>query len=160
MSLSHAGPLNNAQRSSQNKPLPRLLAPPHLSPLSGASPTRATRTEKKKYNTATPSPASPSPHPYLCAECSWMCRGKPLIEATSQTFACVCDIFSPLPSRLPSSPPSVLSPILRFLEFTGHALDSRHSECRGYLARGPRPVRLIRDVDGRRRLIRLLLSVM
>lgn len=112
--------------------------------------------KKKIYNTATPSPASPSPHPYLCAECSWMCRGKPLIEATSQTFACVCDIFSPLPSRLPSSPPSVL----RFLEFTGHALDSRHSECRGYLARGSRPVRLIRDVDGRRRLIRLLLSVM
>lgn len=114
MSLSHAGPLNNAQRSSQNKPLPRLLAPPHLSPLSGASPTQATRTKKKKKEySSTPLPLPLPPLPLsltaVLRVAGWA-EEKLLIKATSCLFVI---LFSRLP---------VLRLILHFFEINHHAL--------------------------------------
>lgn len=98
MSLSHAGPLNNAQRSSRNKPLPRLLVPPHLSPLSGAWPTQATRTGKKGKKKEYGNTLLPNLIPVLCG-------GKPLIEATCRAYACVWDIFPLLVPVRPSVRP-------------------------------------------------------
>lgn len=161
MSLSHAGPLNNAQRSSQNKPLPRLLAPPHLSPLSGASPTQATRTKKKIVRQHSPLPSLTAPLLLplsLIAVLSVVDVHRKAVNWSHVTSRLLVFVIF---SRLPSSPPSVCpqSDSL-FFEIYRHTLHPRHLECCGYLAKGSRPVRLIRDVDGRRRLIRLLLSVM
>lgn len=52
----------------------------------------------------------------LRPQCSWMCRGKPLIEATSKTIACFCDIFSS--SFISPVCLSVQSLDSSFLEFT------------------------------------------
>lgn len=111
MSLSHAGPLNNAQRSSQNKPLPWLLAPAHLSPLSGASPTQATRTKKiQKIQQHPPS----SPRLALCKVSLDVQRNAVNWSHISKVRSCLWYFLVHL--RLCHL--SVLSLILHFSEFT------------------------------------------